>query len=133
MYFLFDLQTHDIIMTSYFNRLTSHCYCYLLPHNSQDRLGRELYDASRDGNVERVAHLLGKGASVYWTDGASQTALHMVCYHSNQPDVVKLLLRNNRSINYQTSFSNTPLHYACIQGHLASVKLLLATGQCNLG
>ena len=105
---------------------------YLLPHNSQQQLGENLYWASVDGNVRRVTKLSKEGAPINWRDGAGWTALHTAC-NNNRAKVVKVLLKHNPLINQQDNWGYTPLHLACRCGSLDCVKLLLATGQCDLG
>ena len=105
---------------------------YLLPHNSQDQLGEELYDASSDGDVEQVTRLLRQGAPVNWASAGGWTALHWVT-GTKRPEVVKVLLKYNPHVNKRTVSGETPLHRTCRYGQLDCAKLLLATGQCDLG
>ena len=107
-------------------------YCLPPPHNSQQQLGLSLWRASRDGDVRRVTEILDDGASVNWRDSAGFTALHWAC-SNNRTEVVKVLLKHNPLINQQDHWEYTPLHYAGWKGSIDCVKLLLATGQCDLG
>ena len=95
---------------------------YLLPHNSQDQLGRELYEASDDGDMERVTRLLREGAPVNWKNRGRWTALHQACYY-NRPEVVKVLLKYNPNINQQDDNGDTPLHGTCHVGSLGCVEV----------
>ncbi len=102
-------------------------------HCSRD-LGQQLHNASWGGRVDEVERLLARGAPVNWRDSDGRTALHVACIY-NKPDVVKILTQQDGiDVNVQTTYSeNTPLHWACFKGHLKCVKLLMATGQCDLG
>ena len=60
------------------------------------------------------------------------TPLYHACLR-NRPDIVKELLNYNPKLNQQTNSGNTAIHIACRYGYLDCVKLLLATGQCDLG
>ena len=51
----------------------------------------------------------------------------------NRSDIVKELLKCNPKINQKTITKDTALLVACSNGFLDCVKLLLATGQCDLG
>ena len=102
---------------------------------SQDQLGWELYKASHDGNVERVTELLQEGAPVNWRnkDHFGFSALHTSCAINNRSEVVKVLLRYGPNVNQPKNDGYTPAHLACFWGSLDCLKLLLATGQCDLG
>ena len=109
-----------------------HCLPPPTIHCSHD-LGRQLYNASRDGHVNRVERLLARGAPVNWRGISGDTALHTAC-SNNHPDVVKILTQQDGiDVNAQTNTKETPLHYACFYGYLKCVQLLMATGQCDLG
>ena len=83
--------------------------------------------------MDEVERLLVRGAPVSWRDSEGWTALHIACW-DNQPDVVKILTqRDDNDVNVQTVRKFTPLHWACLWGHLKCVQLLMATGQCDLG
>ncbi|XP_064390776.1 GA-binding protein subunit beta-2-like [Halichondria panicea] len=95
-------------------------------------LGEQLYDASRDGRVDEVERLLARGAPVNWGNSFGFNVLHRACIN-NHPDVVKILTQQDGiDVNVQTTYKNTPLHWACYKGHLKCVQLLMATRQCDL-
>ena len=61
------------------------------------------------------------------------TPLHYACFWKRS-DIVKELLKYNPELNEQTyDHRETAAHFACSGGSLDCVKLLLATGQCDLG
>ena len=107
-------------------------YCLPPPHNSQKQLGKDLLRASYNGDVRRISEILDDGASVNWRDSYGLTALHEACIN-NRAEVVTVLLKHNPLINQQTNCGSTPLHVACRRKSIDCVKLLLATGQCDLG
>ena len=84
--------------------------------------------------MRRVRELLESGADVNWKDSDSfgWTPLYRACLH-NRSDIMTELLKYNPKLNEQTGGGETALHYACECGDLDCVKLLLATGQCDLG
>ncbi len=99
-----------------------------------DDLGEKLYWASQfPGLMDEVERLLAEGAPVNWRDRYKQTALHMACYN-NLPDVVKILTQQDGiNVNVQSTGKDTPLHRACYWGYLKCLRLLMATGNCDLG
>ena len=66
-----------------------------------------------------------------WKNSSGWRPLYRACL-LNRLDIVKELLKYNPELNQQT-VGETALHAACICGSLDCVKLLLATGQCDLG
>ena len=122
----------DIIIRLAFDSQLLIVYCLPPPHNSKQQLGESLLRASGDGDVRRVTEILDEGASVNWRDSLGCTALHEAC-NNNRAEVVKVLLKHNPLINQQNHWWRTPLHYACKWGSIDCVKLLMATGQCDLG
>ena len=96
---------------------------------------KEFQWACGHGKVEHVIKLLNKGAEVdLHNKSYGWTAFHEACYN-NRPDIVKVLLKYNRKyINQHDGIDeDTPLHLTCKRGYMECMKLLLATGQCNLG
>ena len=68
-----------------------------------------------------------------WKNSDMWTVLYRACV-CNRSDIVKELLKYNPKLNQQTiSTDRTAIHAACSNGSLDCVKLLLATGQCDLG
>ena len=106
---------------------------YLLPPNSQNQLGEHLIEASRHGDVKNVTELLKYGVPINWRNRDEWTALHAACAKINSPEVVKVLLMYDPNVNQQTCHGHTPAHIACHWGFVDCLKLLLATGQCDLG
>ena len=111
---------------------------HLLPHNRQ-QLGRELFweCGLAGGDVRRVRELLKRGADVNWKNSGTVlhgwTPLHSACIW-NRSDSVKELLKYNPELNQQTDDDKeTAIHTACRHGSLDCVKILLATGRCDLG
>ena len=51
----------------------------------------------------------------------------------NKAEVLIVLLRYNPLMNQPNIAGRTPQHLACYSGSLDCYKLLLATGQCDLG
>ena len=123
-------------------KMSSHIDCptttiitsvHLLPHNRQ-RLGEELYNScDHYGDVWRVRELLRRGADVNWRkSGDGWMPLHLACFY-NRSDIVQELLKYYPKLNQQTVDGDTAAHFACSNGYLDCVKLLLATEQCDLG
>eukprot|EP00026_Physarum_polycephalum_P000278 Phypoly_transcript_00278.p1 GENE.Phypoly_transcript_00278~~Phypoly_transcript_00278.p1 ORF type:complete len:1707 (+),score=276.94 Phypoly_transcript_00278:341-5461(+) len=56
------------------------------------------------------------------------TALHYAVRHPGGLDIVMRLLKNGANPNAPNSRSETPLHYACMRGHVDIISFLLAHG-----
>ncbi len=111
---------------------TLHCLPPPTIHCSDD-LGQRLWYASAAGSVEEVVSLLARGAPVNWRDSIGWTALHTAC-SNDRVDVVKVLAQqDNIDVNVQDYNKYTPLHWACLKGHLECVQTLYTTGRCDPG
>lgn len=108
--------------------------------------GAALMRAVINGRCKEVETLLGDGAPIRFTDAHGWTPLHWAC-SQGYPDVIETILHHERQklnatgrdeegddeLSSITTIQDhltgwTPLHVACIQEHLAAVKLLLSTG-----
>lgn len=85
-----------------------------------------LYDACRQGNLLQVKHLLKSGSSLTATDADGCTPLHCASA-SNQESIIRLLLNppHSCSVDIHSTYYETPLHLACLNGHKDTAKLLL--------
>ncbi|KAK7495408.1 hypothetical protein BaRGS_00013347, partial [Batillaria attramentaria] len=83
----------------------------------------ELHTASRNGDKNRVKHLLSKGADIRSRDSRGWTPLHAASF-SGATEVVKLLHQKGLDLNVKAGDGSTPLHLACGQ-HKDVLKFLL--------
>ena len=87
-----------------------------------------LREATKSGNVVRVASLLAEGANVDASDpDCGWTALMQVA-DAGHIEVGKTLIAHGANVNYKHLGGQTALHVACAEGHAAMTKLLLAAG-----
>ena len=95
---------------------------------------RQLYDSSEKGDTEQVAKLLtqdGADPDAYRDSRCQDRALHRACYN-NYYKIVKLLLKHKADPNAMTVNQFTPLHVACLHGHLDCVRYLMDSDLCNV-
>lgn len=103
-----------------------------------DKLGLELLEALKSGDVSKVSNLIKAGASVNLQDDRGNTAL-MLASSTLGPyggsytiaaftDIVELLLNNGAEPNLQSNVGDTALISASAAGHKDIVKLLLEKG-----
>lgn len=105
-----------------------------------ERLARELWQATNDGDIDRVTALLEKGVDpnhhLFWTDRWKKKypPLQRAC-RSNYPGVVKLLVeRGGAAVNRGDGDDNsTALHWACVRGHKDIMQYLVKGAKCNVG
>jgi hypothetical protein len=88
---------------------------------------RQLIEASRIGDIEKVKKLLKEGADVNAKNGYDATPLHLASLHGHV-EIVKLLIENGADVNAKSSYDVTPLHFAAYYGHIQVVKVLLEHG-----
>ena len=90
-------------------------------------LNKELLEAVRAGDVQRVRELLEAGANPNARDKDGLTPLHWAASEGHA-DIVKILLEHGADPNTKIKYGWTPLHYASREGHADVVKLLLEHG-----
>lgn len=95
-----------------------------------DREGRTaLFYAALDGDVDRVASLVGEGSNVDAKDGRLETPLHFAA-RGHHLEVVEMLLLAGAEVDPQDEHGNTPLWRAVFEaeGRLEVVRCLLRAG-----
>ena len=85
--------------------------------------------AASQGHIETVKFLAEKGASLERKDKNDQTIIHLAA-QNNQDEVIKAILDLESTpkdfmVNENDQLDNTPLHLACMAGHLEAVKVLV--------
>ena len=79
-----------------------------------------------------VKLLVDAGVDINWQDETGETALHIAARFGNT-ECANILLKGteNQKADFElteNSFAWTPLHVACVDGHLSIVELLIAAG-----
>ena len=110
-------------------------YSYPLIYSEQ--LAEQLYQATKDGDINVVTTLLKQGANpnntLYWSNewGFSKLPpLHHACQEGNIK-LVKLLVKNGGATTDKGD--HTPLHWACESGDLDTVMYLINELHCDVG
>jgi glycerophosphodiester phosphodiesterase len=88
--------------------------------------------ATKSNSTAIVKLLVEAGVDINWQDATGETALHVAARFGNT-DCAKILLQGNAAQKadfelIEKSFAWTPLHVACVDGHLPIVELLIAAG-----
>jgi ankyrin repeat protein len=84
----------------------------------------ELFNAVKQGDLQKVRDCLRKGTNVNAKNTAHETPLHIAAEKSYK-DIVQTLLENGANIEEQDIIAWTPLHLAAANGHLEIVNTLL--------
>jgi len=87
----------------------------------------ELFEATRQGDIERVTLLLDQGVDVNTKDEEGRTSLHIASWRGHF-DIASLLLKNGADINARDNFGDTSLHDCCWKESVESVNFLLKNG-----
>ncbi len=88
---------------------------------------QDLYDASKNGDLEEAKRAIEKRANVNAKDENGDTPLYFASANGNT-DIALLLLQNGAEVNSQNKYQVMPLHIAGWNGHDAVVLLLLENG-----
>merc|ERR1712112_643134 len=98
------------------------------PRRSTDHCSRGLLVR---GHFEVVQLLVDSGIDVNVPDQCGRTVLsHVTMLSVDTPRMVELLLSARAIVNWTDSYCNTPLIYACENGHVKEVRHLLAAKAC---
>ena len=94
---------------------------------------RELFEAARSGDVEKVREILECGkCTVNCTDSVGRTLLHYACLKGHV-DVVRVLVSEFKAdMTILTPFGWTPLHWACQIGHVDVVRVLVSEFKADM-
>eukprot|EP01036_Dinobryon_divergens_P031629 gene31629-41062_t len=91
--------------------------------------GKNLFDASENGDILEVVAALDAGADIYWRHrDASACHSLFIAAKKGHHDIVTLLLDRGANPNLANKNGNTPLHAAAHEGHSDVVTLLLKRG-----
>lgn len=86
-----------------------------------------LFDAVREGDIDRVRSFISKGTNVNIKNNVSCTPLHYAAEYGHLV-VTELLIASSADVNAQTMNYLTPLHMAARRGHYNVVDLLIEKG-----
>lgn len=86
-----------------------------------------LHDAAKNGNIENVIMLLGKGLDVNRLDDIGHSA-SFYAVNGGHAGVCKILFKHSANINEKDIIQKSLLHWAAYKGHIEIVKLLLEHG-----
>jgi len=92
-----------------------------------DPLGKQLYDAAKDGRESEVSSLLRNHPeiNVNWTNEYQWTPLHAASLYGHA-EIVKLLLAHRSiNVNSKSSDGQTPFLFAFLYGRVSVVRVLL--------
>ncbi|NMG29942.1 ankyrin repeat domain-containing protein [Aromatoleum evansii] len=92
-----------------------------------DRVGPELLDAVRHGNVPEVLRRLEEGLPSDWQDTEGCSLVFLAAFHRRW-DIVDALLAHGASIDLPDRRGWTPLFWAAFNGHADIVSFLIGRG-----
>ncbi|XP_067654201.1 uncharacterized protein [Haliotis asinina] len=88
--------------------------------------GRDLYAASRRGDLETVKRILAEGdVDINYRGPYSRTPVMAAAYYRHR-DVVEFLVGRGADVSLVDMWGYNVLHLACIRGDLETVKLILS-------
>ncbi|XP_067653150.1 putative ankyrin repeat protein RF_0381 [Haliotis asinina] len=94
--------------------------------------GRDLYDASRRGDLGRAKRILDEGDVDIDYRGKSGMTPVMPAAGNGHRDVVKFLVGVGADVSLVDSEGNNVLHWACIGGDLETVKLIVSMNAVDI-
>lgn len=89
-----------------------------------DNPDKQLLDATRDGNLEKVQELIGQGASVDTKDVLECGLLYYAAMYGHE-DMCKLLVASKASVDAKSHIGWTPLHIASMNGREDVCRFLI--------
>ncbi len=98
----------------------------LIVHGSVNAMGRDIFQAAKDGDSELVQAFLDSGENVDRQNDAGQTALHVAIFN-NHPNVAQVLIDNHAKVDLQDNCGHTPLFESlAVPSELQLVPMLIA-------
>ncbi|XP_067654198.1 uncharacterized protein [Haliotis asinina] len=89
--------------------------------------GRDLFDASKRGDLRTVKRILAEGhVDINYRRGYYNRTPVMAAAWYRHWDVVKFLVGGGADVSLVDRFGNSVLHFACYNGDLETVKLILS-------
>lgn len=82
--------------------------------NNRRGLGYELYNATKNGNINKVQDLINEGADVNYVFRPNEygnTPLHIAAYFA-EDEIIELLIKSGADVNSSAITGKTPLTYA---------------------
>ncbi|RKF82953.1 Glycerophosphocholine phosphodiesterase GDE1 [Golovinomyces cichoracearum] len=96
------------------------------------KLGRLISAATKSNFTSIVKLLIENDVDINWQDGAGETALHISARYGHSKCAEILITGNEKQKAdlelAEHKFSWTPLHVACVDGHISVVELLIEKG-----
>ncbi|XP_067653730.1 uncharacterized protein [Haliotis asinina] len=87
--------------------------------------GRDLFDASKDGDLGRVKRILSAGhVDINYRGGWNRTPVMEAAWYGHR-DVVEFLVGRGADVSLVDRVGDNILHYACYNGDVETVKLIL--------
>ena len=112
---------------------------YSSPLIYSEQLAKQLYKATKDGDIHEVTTLLKQGANpnckFYWSyDWYNYPPLHEACSKGNL-QLAKVLVKSGGATTDKCdhSYNRTPLHLACLSGNIDTVRYLIEELHCDVG
>ncbi|WP_353277467.1 ankyrin repeat domain-containing protein [Wolbachia endosymbiont (group B) of Villa cingulata] len=84
----------------------------------------ELFDAVKEGNLDRVKELIERGASINTKGSDGNTPLHLAAKVGNLSIVTYLVGKRNADLYVKNKYGQTPIYLAAKNNHLDTVKYL---------
>ncbi|XP_062833625.1 arf-GAP with coiled-coil, ANK repeat and PH domain-containing protein 2 isoform X2 [Anolis carolinensis] len=91
--------------------------------------GQELYRASYEKSLPRMAEALAHGAGVNWVNAEENQATPLIqAVRGGSLVTCEFLLQNGANVNLRDAHGRGPLHHATVLGHTGQVCLFLKRG-----
>jgi ankyrin repeat protein len=89
-------------------------------------LDSQLIENAREGNLDQVLELLGKGAGLNGKDEYGNTPLICASWNGHMEVVRVFLNEDGVDVNVKGEFDNTALIWASLKGHSEVIRALLS-------
>jgi serine/threonine-protein phosphatase 6 regulatory ankyrin repeat subunit C len=87
-----------------------------------------LHIAVENGHIDVVKILLDNGAVINSSVGTTHDTGLIIAAHTNNIEILELLLQHKADVNLANTYGNTALHEACTLGNDAMIELLIRAG-----
>ena len=98
------------------------------PDREQVKLNNELFEAAKNGDIEKIKNALKAGANINGRDNHNSTSLMQTARYSENIDAIQYLIKQGANLDLIDDYASTALSYALGMKKIEMTKHLISIG-----